>query len=86
MTQHDPQNPDHIRPGQVWTTAHPMDDITVRVVSIGAGRVSVIDAHTGQRPRQIWAERFHASPWTKSGKPHKWGYILTSDTPEENDQ
>jgi hypothetical protein len=86
MTQHDPQNPTHIRPGQVWTSAAPRDSITVRVVGVSAGRVSVVDAYDNKRPRSIWAHQFHASPTTRTGTKRKSGYILTNDTPEENDQ
>lgn len=79
MPHPDPQNPTHIRPGQVWETAHPMEVTTVRVTNIAAGRVSVVDAHDGKRPRQIWATQFHASPTTRAGSPRKSGYILKED-------
>ncbi|MFV2195262.1 hypothetical protein [Nocardiopsis sp. LOL_012] len=77
----DPQNPPHIRPGQVWVSAHPLDDITVRVTGINAGRVEVVDAHTGTRPRHIWARVFHPTGTTRTGQPRRTGYI-----PKEQEQ
>ncbi|QVJ00389.1 hypothetical protein KGD82_16650 [Nocardiopsis eucommiae] len=85
MTQYDPQNPPHIRPGQVWTSAAPRDSITVRVVSVQAGRVSVVDAYDSKRPRSIWAREFHASPLTRTGDKRKSGYILVSPAPDERE-
>ncbi|MFE7462330.1 hypothetical protein ACWFMI_24920 [Nocardiopsis terrae] len=86
MPHPDPQNPTHIRPGQVWKSAHPMEVTTVRVVSMEVGRVSVVDAHDGKRPRQIWAHQFHASPSTRAGRPRLSGYILKKDAPADYEE
>ena len=73
---------EHIRPGQTWTSARPYEVTTVRVTRVGPGRVEVVDAHDGKRSRSILAKVFHASPTTKTGRPHKSGYVLVTDSQE----
>jgi len=75
---------DHIRPGQVWRCADPREDIRpirVRVTAVTDGRVHVVDADTGTRPRTIAAAAFHATPTTRTGQPRRSGYVLTEERP-----
>lgn len=67
-----------ITPGQVYRSADPRDNITIRIVrwTVGQQHAWVCDAYTGKRARWVLVRNLHESPFTKTGAKRRTGYVL----------